>query len=109
MILVKSTGSDERHKIYKYDLETEFTPEQVILIDEENTSADTLYKISNEKLEILNKRLERVRLLARAIECSFNRGASTLFKGSDYPTVKRGRVKGHFIKAMDDQNGIFIH
>ena len=35
MILVKSTGSDERHKIYKYDLETEFTPEQVILIDEE--------------------------------------------------------------------------
>lgn len=109
MILVKSNGSNERHKIYKYDLQTQFEPEQVIFVDEENTPADKLYKISNEKIEILNKRLERARLLARAIECSFNRAATSMLKTPLTTPLKKGKVKGHFIKSIDDDNGIFIH
>lgn len=109
MILVKSAGSQEKHKVYKYDLITEFDPEDINLVDEENTSANQLYKISNEKIEILNKRLERARLIARAIECSFNKNAATLFKDPNFTDLKKGRVKGHFKKSLDDQNGIYIH
>lgn len=109
MILIKSNSTNEKHKVYKYDLQTEFTPEQVLLIDDEKISAERLYKTACENIENLNKRLEKARLLARAIECSFNKFASTLIRIDMIQPVKQGRVKGHFITSIDSQNGIFIH
>lgn len=108
MIIVKTPKTTfSRTKVRKFNLRTNIEPEEIDLIDEENTSAESLLKISQENIEICNKRLEKVRLLARAIECSANRNFQEI--SSDMIQEKVNRTNGYYLKTVDSDNGIFIH
>ena len=65
------------------------------------------YQGINGKIEDINKRLERTRLLVRSIECAFNRNASEETK--DMIQMKENRTKGYYFGSVDSENGIFIH
>jgi len=109
MILVKSDRTNQKkYKVRKFDLNTDFEPEDLKFVDDSAIPANTLYKMCDEHIESLNKRLERCRLLQRAIECAFNRNAQELIPNNSQP-LQKGRVKGHFVQSIDASNGIFIH
>lgn len=108
MIIVKTPKTTfSRIKVRKFDIRTDIEPEEIDLIDEENISADSLYKRAQENIEICNKRLERVRLMARAIECSANRNFQKI--STDMIQEKVNRTNGYYLKTIDSDNGIFIH
>ena len=82
MILVKTKRTNSKYKVRKFDLITEFEPEDIKLVDDTKIGCKQLYKTANEKIEILNRRLEKCRLIMRAIECSFNN--SSLIKDKSF-------------------------
>lgn len=108
MILVKSDRTNlKKCKVRKFKLKTDFEPEQVQLIDDLSIPANSLYKLCKERIETINKRLERCRLAERAIECAFNRNASILLESNSVPK-QNGRVNARFIEFGDSDNGIFV-
>jgi hypothetical protein len=109
MILVKCDRTNQKKsKPKKYSLVTDFDPEDILLVDDENIPANSLYKMCDENIEELNKRLERCRLIQRAIECSFDRNRSSYIQtNTERKTINRR--KGNFVATIDDQNGILIH
>lgn len=109
MILVKSTRTNNKCKVRKFDLKTEFEPEDISLVDDSKIDCNKLYKLANEKIETLNKKLERCRLIARAIECSFNRNAVSKLLDPAFTPMKINRTSGKFYPSVDSENGIFIH
>lgn len=109
MILVKSNRTNQKRcKVRKFELITEFEPEEVNLIDDSNIPAEKLYKMCDERIEVLNKRLEKCRLLQRAIECSFNINCSKDMMDK-LSVHTKGRIKGHMVNYNIPGNGIFIH
>lgn len=110
MILVKTDRTNQKKsKVRKFELLTDFEAEDIRLVDDSKIPANTLYKMCEEHIENINKRLERCRLLERACECSFNRNSETMLSKDSIKPLQRGRVKGKFIQTIDSENGIFIH
>lgn len=109
MILVKSDRTNQKRcRIHKFELVTEFEPEEVLLVDDSNIPANKLYSMCDEHIERLNKKLEKCRLIQRAIECASNNNLPKQYPDKMYPH-KRGRVKGYMVDYNISENGIFIH
>lgn len=109
MIIVKTPKTKvSKNKVYKYSLITEFKPDNLKL---DNGSIILTHsqrlELANKKIEECNRRLERLRLISRAIECSFNRNAKQELPQLNQ--IKINRTKGYYFSSVDSQNGIFIH
>ncbi len=113
MIIVKTPKTKvSKSKIRKYSLRNEFKCDELKLISNCGSivcaaTKEEKIKAINSKIEDINKRLERVRLLVRSIECVFNRNAAEETK--DMIQMKENRTKGYYFGSVDSENGIFIH
>lgn len=110
MILVKTKKETSKHKIRKFDVYTDCvcSSDDMKLINDSNMAVNTLYKTADDHIKELNKNLEKARLLARLIECSF---CQNIQKDDINSLIdrKEKRTKGKFYQTINSTNGIFIH
>ena len=116
MILVKSQRTNTKKcKIRKFELDHSFgLADGLRFVNDDEIPANSLYKLATHNLELINKRLERARLVARAIECSFNRASDELLTSEHTIPIVKGKTKGRFVPVVPeskkfDKVGIFIH
>lgn len=115
MVLVKTPKnviSNTKNK--KVDLVTDFHMDKVNLVGEQNIPTEELIKMCDDKIDSINKKLERLRLFARIIECGANRTylknlskikETQLFENLDITNKNKGII----IHIVDENNGIYIH
>ena len=110
MILVKTKKETSKHKIRKFDVQTDCvcSSDNMKLINDSNMAINTLYKTADDHIKELNKSLEKARLLSRLIECSFCQNIQK-DEIDALKDRKEKRTKGKFCNTINLDNGIFIH